>query len=393
MSSIDPALLSAYLDEELDLFHRSLVERALQESPRLARELQRLREVRACLQQLPPVEAPPQLALDLIPRLGEIHELRVRRNAQRKQARLALVVLGPLSAVAAALLVAWSLPTFTHPQPNLAGLPRQPVTPAPAMPPSPAEAEPPASGVVAGTLPGPVDPAPSTPVIDAAREQHALLDQDLLRDLLGRPGVRRLLITVDRHDDDVLERLDETLRNVPRAVPDQARITVAQGLALDPKHPEDAVVYAVVFDDVELKNFRRNVVETVPDVKIDDQPAPPSVLALLAEVPNVDLSPVEPRGTVVAPPLDPVVSIFSKRVSSPYQGRLLSNESLLPLDDLLLLRRSMQATESSTGPMRPRLAGPVPKALEDAFVPRLLHADSGRTRGETVYLVWIRRRA
>jgi hypothetical protein len=227
-------------------------------------------------------------------------------------------------------------------------------------------------------------PAPAATVAPDRELVAAIDQQDLLRSLLGQPGVRRLLISVDAMDNS-LARVEESLRIVPRAVPEQARIRIAQGIAIDPQNPDDAVVYAVVFDEAELANFRKSLADALPSAIIDDQAAPPSLLALLAESPEFDFSSVDARGTILPPRPGSIATELARRVMSPF-------EHILPAfaepDPSLPIPPFPIAGESSSL----RSAGPIPKTIEAAFLRRPVVPDAVRSR-ETVYLVWLTQRA
>jgi hypothetical protein len=70
---IEPELLSAYLDGELDPAQRRRIEQALADMPKLAQELQGLRALRQALRELPRQQAPSELAGRVLRRAERLH--------------------------------------------------------------------------------------------------------------------------------------------------------------------------------------------------------------------------------------------------------------------------------------------------------------------------------
>src|SRR5262249_55490522 len=83
-------------------------------------------------------------------------------------------------------------------------------------------------------------------VLDSEVDPDAQGEQQRLPFLLGRADVRRLVVVLDALRPEQLERIDVALHQVPRSDPFHARMSLGQGLAYDPRHPDDAVVFAVV---------------------------------------------------------------------------------------------------------------------------------------------------
>lgn len=400
MFPVDPTLLSAYLDHELDPVDRTLVEQAIHDDPKLADELEQIRETQLLLRRLPLLEAPTDVARQLQSRVDEVRGMRIRRQERRRAGMKSFFPLGLVSAVAALLLIAWGIQTIQlrHDAPirpvpsDVAAVRHSPNLPVPAEP----ALDEPATETLSMTAVG--DDRPSVPadppLLAVASSPLDQLDQDQVRSLLGRSEVRRLLITVDRADQPLLDRLDKAIQNAPRAIPDQARITVAQGLAIDPQHPEDAIVYAVVLDDTELENFRDNLVEAVPAAAIVDEPVPPAIVALLAESPHADFTRVDPRGTILNPRPGPLATDFAIRFSdvSPSGTAVAGTSGLSVFPPSILSPFRGVRAGSPMEILRPRVTGPVPRTLASTFARRAARIGESHTR-ERVYLVWIVQRS
>lgn len=241
MTLDDESLLTGYLDDELDAAERQAVESALQSDPALAERLRELAATRDLLGGLRHPLCPVDLTSAVTSR---VERARLTRLARRRALPI-LVSVGAIAASTVALV-------FRMPGRGQHGeIPRGPagalvnvqVTP-PAVGPSPAESTSPAREVVASTP----TPAPVTPVPNAAPPAQ---DEDVarLRELLGRNDVRRVLIVTDVID--APKQLAQILGGTARKSADFARIYVHQGLAIDPEHPEQATVFAVVMDGPE----------------------------------------------------------------------------------------------------------------------------------------------
>ncbi len=320
MNLDDESLLSAYLDDELDPGRRSLVEAALQSSPYLARRLREIKGVRDALGGL----AIPRVGFDLAPavldRLQAARETRQRRSATRWRGLRRALVVGPTIGLAATLLLCWSFglfhfgprkPAHTRgPSPHVASHPADsetavsPVKPdQPSEPFAVASTGTPKSEAIAeskaATPPSNSDVALSNDV-DIEKERQTLKSQDELRELLDRPDVRRFLLVVDALNAEPTQKVDQAIGQTDRANPRYARFRVCQGLAIDPRHPGEAIVYAVILDDTELNNFKRNLSKQFPNAPLDTDPVSAPMVSQLTETDGIDLFEGQAVGTILA---------------------------------------------------------------------------------------------
>lgn len=311
----DESLLTAYLDGELEPSRRLTVEAALLSSPRLAARLRDLTRVRDAVGGLSRPPAPEDLASAVRSRIEEAEALRRRRLAGRRLALRRLLYLAPASAIAAGLLVAWSVQGLRHadpdPEPGRTGPSTAHAVPAPATevireadrvadtPTGPAE---PGPAVEASTTPG---PALATAEPDAAREGEILVNQDRFLRLLGRMKARRMLLLVDSLDDDRLGRVESAIDETIRSDARRARFHVFQGLRVDPAHPGEAYVFAVVLDDLELANFRENLGLRFPGHDLGAEPVEPGLVAQLSETHPLDVLEGRGAGSLVRHDSDP----------------------------------------------------------------------------------------
>src|SRR5262249_19224397 len=146
------------------------------------------------------------------------------------------------------------------------------------------------------------DPRGSLTLIDKA-ERDRLAEQERVRPLFERRDVRRIVLLTDSLDSPSLGRVEDALRKTHRRYAEYGRISVAQGLIIDPEHPGEAIVFAVTADADELKQLVANLRDEFPDrVSPRTEAASPSLVALLTDVDRVALVPGTPAGRLT--PLD-----------------------------------------------------------------------------------------
>ena len=107
-----------------------------------------------------------------------------------------------------------------------------------------------------------------------------------IRKLLDSPNLHRVFIVTDVIGGDASERVDSLLQQTPRGEPRYGRITVSQGIVIDPKHPDQATVFAVVMNEQELRQLREKLDETFPD-DFEESVAEPGVVTQLADIGQV----------------------------------------------------------------------------------------------------------
>ncbi len=81
---------------------------------------------------------------------------------------------------------------------------------------------------------------------------------------------------------------------------DYFKITVSQGIVIDPRHPGKATVFAVVFDDNELGPFRDRLKKAFSD-RLQEDDVNPAVAMQLADIGQVVSFPAHPIGDLTIP--------------------------------------------------------------------------------------------
>ncbi len=296
MAMDDHSVLSAYLDGVLDEFQRKQVEAAILADQKLRQELEGLTELRNCLGQLSRPGVPLDLS-DLV--AGQAGDwLKQRRPAARAPLSLRpWLVLGPLSAAAAALLIFWLAVTYDR---------------------TPGEPGPPLAVKSTVRAPGPDQnltqsseilesgPIPLTPLLPGVAGISPLfhdldpLQEAQVHDLTDLPAGGTLKITARPLTVDLMERLDGAIQHAPRVSRHHAVFTAFPKAtsAEQAQHPQ--IVYAVSFDQVEYERFRE-ILKTALEgtgAKLSEQLGDASRPAGLAQA-KVRMGEVEPSGSIV----------------------------------------------------------------------------------------------
>ena len=298
----DKSLLSAYLDDELDPAGRLEVESALLSEPRLSEELHELAAVRETLAGLPRPASPRDLSIQVGAQLAG--------RPARWPSRGALL---PAIATAAALLIALAIGwrwfgalqgrELAHPLLAQRGLTAAPEGPR----------QPPIVAEIAALGPSYVDDAPKSPTPEVGRVAPGDEDSEAtarevgqahVRTLLDSPNLRRVFVVTDVLGGDASGRVDALLQQTPRGEPHYGRITISQGIVIDPKHPDQATVFALVMNDREVAQLRAKLQETFPK-DVEESIAEPGVVTQLADIGQVAVLPGIAAAPDVIIPISP----------------------------------------------------------------------------------------
>ena len=309
MNLDDETFLSAYLDDELDPADRMAAAWAIETSPRLAHELRSLAASRHVVAGLGRPAAPIDLAPAIVVRLTAPR----RTSRPRVGSRLASAAMaGGLVSLAASLLASVVfLHHATHdpvrPDPASSGpeVATQPAlavvegpTESASTPPLLARLEHPRPAVVA--VPPPVATVADPLVV--AQEQA---DRERIAGMLERPDVHRILIVTDVID--AGDRIKAMLQQDVRRFPDFGRISVAQGIVIDPRHPDAADVFTLVLDGREAEPLVGKLARAFPKTNLVVEPKPDP--ALLTQLPEVGHALILPGLTPDSPALPRVVAM------------------------------------------------------------------------------------
>ncbi len=296
--NIDEAtFLTAYLDGELDADQRRRVESALLADAGLVDDLGDLSSVRDLIAGL----GRPQAPVDVSGRV--VASIRRQRSAGSWRAR------GVALASAAAALVAIASGGLGQQGVDLgqrpigAGRGHQPI--------------------VRATLPEkkkPIVVAAKETTGDPRSERPGRLERRLdrerqqMRDLLESPNLSKILLVTDVLGGEATREVGDLIEKTPRRNATYGRMVITQGIILDPEHPGQATVFAVVVDDRELAQLYQNLEKSFPKGVQDVEPRP-EVVTNLAEVGQVSV--FAGTGSNVANLLDPSELVNTALKSEP----------------------------------------------------------------------------
>jgi hypothetical protein len=384
MKSEDESDLSAYLDDELDPGDRRDLEWSLRSDPALAARLAGLAAARDAVASLSRPEAPCSLVSSVICRI-DAAERQGRRRPYYWLATAASILFALILSLRTGLLA----PTPRPGNPVLVQFPTAPDSPRietvstlRLSPPAVSVAEAPPSSA----------PRPLGPAADPAEA-----DRRRLVAMLDRPGLRRILIVTDILDPSAAERVNGLLRETARKQSDFGRITVAQGIIIDPEFPNEAEVFAAVMDEPERQQLLAKLAHEFPDAIIDGE-TPPEVTLQLAEIGQISIEPGRsaaglreaPGDSSIVALRDPhaqsgrgevVSSSSGGRVQSrddpPFEGFPGGDMKNLPPSAVLPPELIGEHPARRDGPVHPKPPAPGPKK------------DQNRTTTAAPVLVWV----
>jgi anti-sigma factor RsiW len=303
----DESLLSAYLDGELAPDQRSALEAVLLSDAELAKQLRGLAEVRGLVAGLPR----PRLPVDLSPAVSAgIAERSLFRGPWPRllQRRFVFTAAGLGGLGVAASLILGLL--FVRPAAPRPAAPRPAVD---ALTAAPAPARTVEAGPVLRTEPPAWRTAAAPVPVPRARKREDAAAAEKVRALLESPRLRRVLIVTDIIGEGTLDRVEKLVQTTPRTDAGYGRITVSQGIVIDPLHPNEATVFALVMNDEELKHFQKKLEQSFPK-RVEDGEADPVVVSQLGEVGSLAVLQGTPASSVVIPSTDsPRVALRSDR--------------------------------------------------------------------------------
>lgn len=301
MSMDDESLLDAYLDGELEPEQRRAVESSLATDPQLAETALGLAHVRELVANLSR-PASTDVAPEVMRRVRQVSLRRRPWTIGRRGGRWAVVGLAA-SAMAAIVLV----PNF---YPRRHGTVDDRLSAGTAYPSSPSGVNSPRPDpkpeVVAGasypdSLPvNVIGPVGSAGVLSTPKAgQTPQTDQERVRKLLDDPRLRRVFLVADHMGQPVEQQVASLVERTTHR--DYFKITVSQGIVVDPRHPGKATVFAVVLDENELGPFRDRLKKSFSD-RLQEDDVSPAVAMQLTDI-----------GQVVSFPPDPVGDLATRR--------------------------------------------------------------------------------
>ncbi len=276
----DESILSAYLDGRLGPEERHAVESALLEDPRLADDLRGLAAVRDLLAGLPR-ESPRDLSGRVLRQFRRRALLGVARGALARGPVRAATLVTIAAGLMVSIMMPWMLPRLDRGvAPETKGSEMADIAPH-KTPPGPSDPRWPAFShprTERGHADQPRDNRPTPAPVksaDAGREELAHV-----REYLEHPGLRQVFLVTDPGDGSDERRVASIVEETTRY--NFYKITVAQGIAMDPKHPERATVFALVVGPRELESLRDQLRVALHE-RVEERPADHAVMTRLAQ--------------------------------------------------------------------------------------------------------------
>ncbi len=311
MTIVDESLLSAYMDGQLSPEQQLAVELALVSDPQLGEELRSLTLVRDLLAGLPR-DASVDVASRVMSRisgrsrLGTILSIVPRQFAIRRHPSRAAGLL----AIAAGLLIAAVMSFVLRVGP---GGPRGQADAQLAIhDPSPmhqvSSADSPLHAPESGWplfVSHPIREGASSQAEakdrvqgDSHRAAPASGELEHVSQYLDNPDLRRIFLVANVMDDSEQKQVASVVEQTTRF--NFYKITIAQGIVIDPRHPGEATVFALVVDPSELITLRDRLRKAVHD-RVEETPIDPKIVTQLADIGQVQACPPSPMADVEIP--------------------------------------------------------------------------------------------
>jgi len=315
MSCDDDTFLGAYMDGQLDSEQQQLVESALVSSPQLAERLRRLSAVRDLV-----VGLRRDGCVDVTSRvMARIHSTG-RPQSQRFARRQWSSQLRPIAAVAGTTTVAAGIilvvTLVTSVQPRLRrGEPSVRNSVDTTIADSKSDiiiAATDDRAITVAVEPGPslrprgisqsiardTSPALLDPHGDPARDRDAhpsTGDLELSRRFLDNPYQRRFFMVRNGRDGTAQQQVSRIVEHTTRF--GFFKITVSQGIVIDPRHPDEATVFALLVGPTDFDRFREQLKVAFSDL-VEETPSDPAIVTQLADIGQVQACSPAPLGEV-----------------------------------------------------------------------------------------------
>jgi hypothetical protein len=211
--------------------------------------------------------------------------------------------------------------------------------------------------------------------------------------LLDNKNLRQIFVVSNQKDGRTRERVASLVEQTTRF--DFFTITIAQGVVIDPLHPEDATVFAMIVNPAELQNLRQQLEASLAG-DVEERAAQPEIVTQLADIGQVKSFKPSAPGQVTIPRVEiafraesPNVAAAERPAASPELAAT-APTSTKPSSPSARAEdhRNSPASGSRTIAGKDRASGVM--SLAEARVKELL-ADKKPDKDESqVVLIWVR---
>ena len=115
---------------------------------------------------------------------------------------------------------------------------------------------------------------------------------------LDNPELRRVFLVSDREDGSARQRVASVVERTTRF--NFYKITISQGIVIDPRHPDEATVFALVVGPRELEDLRHQLRVALDD-RVEETDIQPEVATQLADIGHVEACPPLPAARIDIP--------------------------------------------------------------------------------------------
>ncbi|MHC5542555.1 hypothetical protein ACYOEI_30385, partial [Singulisphaera rosea] len=160
----------------------------------------------------------------------------------------------------------------------------------------------------ASSAPASLAPAPA-PV-----RQDAQGDRKRMREMLANSGSRVVFFVTDVIGGHASDQVNSLVKEMPRLDSSYGRITVGQGIVIDPSRPDEATVYALVMNDREVERFRDKLQGAFPK-SLKEAGASSDVVARLSDVGQIAYFDGQSAADLVPVPRESTTHVVTKSAS------------------------------------------------------------------------------
>jgi hypothetical protein len=121
-------------------------------------------------------------------------------------------------------------------------------------------------------------------------------DRDRIRQFLDNPNARWSFLIKSGHDGTAEQQVERVVDQTAHY--GFFKITIASGIEIDPRHPEEASVFTLLLKPAEIERLRDQLKAALPDL-VEENPVDPRIVTQLADIGDVRAFPPAPLADVL----------------------------------------------------------------------------------------------